>query len=289
MVKEILYTTALDKNGNLIHIDNAKKGISYYCPLCNNDLILRKSGKTGKGSKRPHFAHNELTTNCTPEGVLHYSFKKMLIDLFEKYRSDNKTLVMNWICNYCYVKHSGNLLENVASIKEEYNLKVCQPDIALLDKEENVIAVIEIVVSHKPEEQVLEFYTMNNIILIQINLSSEEDLYDIEKKIVDPDIVNFCLNQQCSNYKNNKITREIMVFPEICQGCLRLKITSYIKVNHVFGIHNSIDFNENEIKTAESRGVNFEMRIDKKTNKKYHATICLNCKKIRRSSNKFRF
>ena len=72
MVKEILYTTAVDKNGNLILIHNAEKGINYYCPVCHKDFILRKSGKTGKGSKRPHFAHNELTPNCTPEGVLHY-------------------------------------------------------------------------------------------------------------------------------------------------------------------------------------------------------------------------
>ena len=34
MVKEILYTTAIDKKGNLIHIDNAEKGSNYYCPMC---------------------------------------------------------------------------------------------------------------------------------------------------------------------------------------------------------------------------------------------------------------
>jgi competence CoiA-like predicted nuclease len=96
MEKEILYTTALDKNDSFIHINNAEKGVNYYCPLCKKEFILRKSGKTGKGSRRPHFAHNELTPNCTPEGVLHYSFKKMLIDLLDKYKAENKPFILNW-------------------------------------------------------------------------------------------------------------------------------------------------------------------------------------------------
>ena len=138
MVKEILYTTANDENDELVHINNAEKGKNYFCPNCKTEFILRKSGKTGKGSKRPHFAHNNLTTNCTPEGVLHYSFKKLLIDLLKRYKAENKALEVNWNCDACYNSNKGNLLENVASIREEYNLKVCQPDIALIDAEENV-------------------------------------------------------------------------------------------------------------------------------------------------------
>ena len=70
MVNEILYATAIDKDGNLIHIDDAVKGIDYYCPECKKEFILHKSGKTGQGSKRPHFKHNELSPNCKPETVL---------------------------------------------------------------------------------------------------------------------------------------------------------------------------------------------------------------------------
>jgi len=99
MDKEILYTTALDDN-----IDNAEKGKVYYCPHCKTEFIRRKSGKPGKGSKRPHFAHNLLTTNCTPEGVLHYSFKIFLISLLEEYLKENKALVLNWYCHSCIWK-----------------------------------------------------------------------------------------------------------------------------------------------------------------------------------------
>ncbi len=281
MVKEILYTTAVDNNGNLIHIDNAEKGKNYYCPVCKNEFILRKSGKIGKGSRRPHFAHNQLTTNCTPETVLHYSFKKMIIDLLEKYQSENKKLVMNWNCNICNNKHSENLLEKVASIREEYNLKECQPDIALLDEKEKVFAVIEIVVTHKPEEHVLQYYTNNSIVLIQINLTSEEDLKKVEEKITNPDVVDFCLNSKCPNYGNYMIKRELICITKNCNICFRLKKACYVKINHVFGIKDSSDFDENEIEFFRSKGFNFKMRINKKTKERYATFICLNCMRIR--------
>jgi hypothetical protein len=158
MVKEILYTTAIDKNGILIHIDKADKGIKYYCPECKTEMILRKSGKTGKGSKRPHFAHNQLTSNCSAESVLHYSFKTMLMDLLENYQLNKNSLLINWSCKECNNQFSGNLLDKVDSVKIEYRLNDCIPDIALLDVEQNVFAVIEIVVTHQPEEHVLQYY-----------------------------------------------------------------------------------------------------------------------------------
>jgi competence CoiA-like predicted nuclease len=55
--KELLYVTAFDKNGVLVKAKDADKAQDYFCPECKDKLILKKSGKTGKGSKRPHFAH----------------------------------------------------------------------------------------------------------------------------------------------------------------------------------------------------------------------------------------
>ena len=180
MNKEILYTTAIDDSSRLIHINNAEKGTNYYCPLCKKEFILRKSGKTGKGSRRPHFSHNKLTPNCTPEGVLHYSFKEMLIELLGRYKAEDRPFIFSWACHSCGYKNSGNLIEKTDSIKQEYVLGVCRPDIALIDKAEKVLAVIEIVVTHEPEECVMQYYKENKITLIRIDLTSEEDLNKIE-------------------------------------------------------------------------------------------------------------
>lgn len=282
MAKEILYTIALDENNNLIHVNDAEKGKTYYCPGCEGEFILRRSGRTVKGSKRPHFAHNNLTPNCTPEGVLHSSFKKLLICLLERYRSENKALIVNWNCNACSIDYSktnlnANLLAKTTSIKEEYNFKVCQPDIAMLDAEGKVIAAIEIVVTHEPEEDVLQYYESNGITLIQINLISLEDLDRVEEKITNPDVVTFCLNPKCLNFRNHKAWRKLVVADKRCNRCRQPMRTCYVEANSVFGAKITTILTENEMSLAQSKGVRFKMRGDKTTKEKHPVISCLNC------------
>lgn len=48
---------ANDKSGNRVFIDEAKIGMQYYCPVCDEELITRM------GTKRiHHFAHRKGTT-----------------------------------------------------------------------------------------------------------------------------------------------------------------------------------------------------------------------------------
>jgi len=290
MNKEILYTTAIDKNGDIIQINNAEKGMDYYCPLCKKEFILRKSGKTGRGSRRPHFAHNEITPNCTPEGVLHYSFKEMLIALLVKHQVENKPFNFIWICDSCGVKNSGNLLEKTHSIKREHVLEGCRPDIALLDKEEKVLAVIEVVVSHKPEDSTLQYYRDNKITLIQIDLTAEEDLNKIEEKAKNPNIVDLCLSPKCPHSNRFKIDRKIAVFQKQC-SCFSPIEKYEILIDSVFGKKMSLDFTDNEINWMKSKAneIGFRIRIAEKreTKEKYPIFVCLNCE--RRSYNRYRF
>lgn len=274
MAKEILYTTALDEKENLIHIDNAEKSISYFCPGCKGVLILRKSGNIGKGSKRPHFAHNKLTTNCTPEGVLHLSFKKLSIDLLESYLSENKGLEINWNCATCSNHHKGNLLENITFVKEEYNLKVCRPDIALLDEEENVIAVIEIVVTHAPEESAIQYYSENNIVLIQINLSSEDNLNNVHGGITNQDTLSYCLNPYCSTNERKSIKRKYVAKVFKCGRCYRERVRYYIEANSVFGKLLFSDFADEQIEYIKSKVPGLTVMRNKSTNEKYPVSIC---------------
>jgi hypothetical protein len=287
-MKEILYTTAIDRSGTLVHIDHAQKDKDYYCPLCKKEFILRKSGKTGKGSRRPHFAHNELTPNCTPEGVLHYSFKKMLISLLERNKAANVPFSINWICDDCFDKNSGNLLEKVSSIREEHALETCRPDIALIDNKENVFVVIEIVVTHQPEDRILQYYKDNNIILIQINLTSDEDLKKVEEKITHPDVVDFCLNPKCKHCDPNKINRKVKVHVDRCGICFSQIEKYYINIESVFGKKESIDFTENEISLVKSKRQNIVIKTNETSKEKYPVFDCLNCKRLRSRYNSFR-
>lgn len=49
---------ALDNLGNRVYADSTEKGSVCFCPVCNEELRLRKGGKN-----RPHFAHKQ-DTDC---------------------------------------------------------------------------------------------------------------------------------------------------------------------------------------------------------------------------------
>lgn len=293
MNKEILYTTAIDKSGGLILIGNAEKGVNYYCPGCKKEFILRKSGKSGKGSRRPHFAHNELTSNCTPEGVLHYSFKMMLIDLLRKHKAENKPFTFAWARGSCNHKNIGNLIERVVSIHDEHVLEKCRADIALIDKADQVVAVIEIVVSHKPEESVVQFYKEKKITLIQINLTSDEDLNKIEEKAKAPDLVDLCLSHKCQNRDKYKTAREIVAFRRQCGSCFGLIEDLFINTHGIFGINRSRDFTDEEINRVKSmaseKGIEVAIKTNDPTKERYPVLVCGNCKRMRNRSTRRQF
>jgi len=283
-IKEILYTSALNGNGNVVLINDAEKGDSYFCPKCNKNFILRKSGKTGKGSRRPHFAHKNLSPNCTPEGVLHYSFKKLLVEFLEKYSSESKPLIINWKCDACSADYpktnlTTNLLVKTATIKEEYNLKVCRPDIALLDIEGEVIAVIEIVVTHEPEENVLRYYKENGITLVKINLLSDDDLHRVQEKILNPDVVNLCLNSKCRNYMNHVAKKRTIISELVCNRCSHPMLDCHVEINSVFGTIRTTELTNSDIKFAQSKGVRFKFKQDKSVKKNFFSIICKTCEK----------
>lgn len=54
--------TAFDKNKNKVSIENALKGERYYCPICLQEVLLKK-GKI----RAPHFSH-KINANCTDWG-----------------------------------------------------------------------------------------------------------------------------------------------------------------------------------------------------------------------------
>jgi hypothetical protein len=276
MKKQILYVTAFNEQGMLVKANDAEKTGTYSCPICNNELILKKSGNVGKGSKRPHFAHHHLTENCTPETALHYSFKKMLQENIKRCINDKLPINMTWECNYCNGKHEGNLLKKVSDIKDEYYMNVCKPDIALFDEKGKVFAVVEIVVTHKPEKNVMKYYHDNNIILIQIDLDSENDLDNIDEKIKRPSIVDCCFNPKCKICGEYMIKKDLIVLNERCYNCGNSMMVCYINTNN--GYKTPAEFNKYEIDFARSKNVLLEMRFSKTVNKKYLANICPCCK-----------
>jgi hypothetical protein len=279
----ILYTVATDKDGNLIKAIDAEKGNEFFCTICKGELILRKSGKTGKGTKRPHFAHRSLTPNCTPETALHYSFKNLLAKKIEDHIHLQTPFSISWQCNFCSDVHSGNLLKRITTVKVEHNLTVCQPDIALFDKDGKVFAVIEVVVTHQPEDAVLNFYKDNDIILIQINLASDQDIDNLEQKVRNPDIVNTCYNPKCNSCGHFQQKKRMTIIEGDCWKCggpMKIAAISSTNGGAIRGSSNNLrpsEFADEEIGFARSKGVVLKTQYSKTVGGKYVANSCSKC------------
>jgi len=280
---KILYTVAIDKNGQFVKANDAEKGNNFFCPVCNSDLVLRKSGKTGKGTKRPHFAHQSLTSNCTSETALHYSFKNLLVNKLQQHITAQMPLPFSWECEYCGIEHSGNLLKKVKTVKIEHNLTLCQPDIALLEENGKVFGAVEIVVTHKPEENVLKYYSKNDIILIQINLTSDKDIDEIERKISRPDRVLTCLNPKCKICGHYQSKKRMTIIDGTCWKCRNIMKVAAISISNggmVRGISNNLrpsDFTSEEIAFAKSKGVILKTQYSKTVHDSYVANSCAKC------------
>jgi len=255
--KEILYVIAYDKNRVLVKAKDAEKGKDYFCPGCGDELTLKKSGKTGKGSKRPHFAHRPGSPNCTPEGVLHKTFKLLLLEKIKKHIAEKIPIIIEWECVFCHEKHKGDLIKWAIDAKDEYPMEKCRADIALIGQEGKLFSVIELVVTHKPEEAAIAYYKENKIALIQILLESDDDLEKIDEKINFPTSVDYCINPQCPNHGEYFYIRKPKIIEKKC-GNFHIMTSCIAVTNHYFGFQQSTDFSDEDIKFAKSKGVVFE-------------------------------
>jgi hypothetical protein len=205
MGKEILIKYAENKNGNIIHINNALKGESYFCSDCKDSLIFKKGN-----IRQKHFSHKNISSNCTGEGYLHKTFKKMLLEYLKNYLNNNVPLIISFKCNICNLEHNGNILNEIIDVKEEYNLETCRPDIALINKNGKVPVIIEIVDKHEPENNVLEICKKYNITLIRIKLDTINDLENIGNKIKLPSNVIFFNQLNCPNFQKYIIQQQLI-------------------------------------------------------------------------------
>ena len=164
ITKPLLIEFAYDSNKNAVNASAAVKGEKYYCPICREKLVFKNSGKTGKGTRRPHFAHPS-GSDCN-ESPLHAIFKDKVANFLMTLIKNKENFSIGRKCKACGKEMVLNLMpDGIVKIEKEYSFgnNAPQPDIALIDKEGKVKSVIEIVVTHKPEEKTLDFYKKNNI------------------------------------------------------------------------------------------------------------------------------
>lgn len=281
-MKQILYSVARSEMGELIHAVDAEKGGVFFCGFCKDPLVLKKSGKTGIGSKRPHFAHKALAPNCSPESALHLEFKTMLVDELKRRLDVKSELAISWKCTYCDREHSGDLIKKARSVSLEQPLGICRPDIALFADNGRVHAVIEVVVSHAPDDAAKDYYRKNGITLVELHLDSDEVLNDVLAKIADADRVHLCPDRKrCGECGHFQEPIEMKLIEARCYGCNSKMKVPYIEGDDSRGSHIGPDqFSQKEILIAREHGAVVEWQYSKTLNTKYWATTCGRCRRF---------
>lgn len=279
----LLYTSAIDSTGKLVTALQAEKGNLFLCPLCNGEMILKKSGNVGPGSRRPHFSHKALSPNCTPEGVLHHSFKMMLANILRTKLKKEEPFHFSFECSYCGNVHNANLLKITQEVAVEKKIGPCIPDILLIDKNGKAYLAIEIVVTHAPEKETLKYYQENGIALYRLNIASGEDLDDVEERAKRPDEFWFCKNPKCPMC-GFFMDKKIMAIREIkCYRChmpmkISLIISSAWQKKHHFSIRSPRDFDGIERRFAKEHEAIVGRRYSKIMEETYQVNVCSQCK-----------
>lgn len=279
-MSKLLLPYAYDSKGELVHIDEAHKNEKYTCPTCGTELLLRISNipEGKKYHRQNHFAHKSGTDNHCSESFLHKLFKKKAVEYIEEMIAKGEKLPFRWLCDKCGEHHSGNLLKEAVKVAEEHTLKSCRPDIALFNKNGEVIIVIEIVVTHKPEPETIKYYDDNKIACIQIKVESFDDCDIINYKIANPDKVNICPNPVCEKCNNRKNSRKFIITEAPCWKCGRNMRIAMIKKGEFSNFYGPEEFTQKEIETAKQNGVYIEKQYSKTMHESYYANICNHCK-----------
>ena len=277
---KLLLPYAINSSGNLVHIDNARKGDIYICPSCGANLSLRIS-KIPKGQKyhRPnHFAHKGSVDNYCSESFLHKLFKQRVAEYIRtELEKPNKAIWFEWECDKCNERHKGNLLKKATKVIEEFDLQICKPDIALLDKDDKVVIVIEIVVTHKPSPETLQFYKDNKIACLQIKVSDFSECDKIREKVLRPNGVSMCPNPICKKCGERMNNAKLIVVTAPCWKCSNnMKIAMMVSNDNNY-ILSPKDFANKEIEMAQKLGVNIKKRYSQTVQENYWVNVCDKC------------
>ena len=263
------------KDGAWIHISQVENGLkaNCICPCCNKSLLAKKGTKVTH-----HFAHYKKA-DCQPETVLHFIAKNFLFQKIKKHLESDLPLNVSWLCKICERKHEANLLRRAKKAYLEYKLGDCKPDIALLTENDVPVAVVEIVVTHKPEDSAVTYYQQNKIAVVECDIGQGSDLELIQSnEILNASRVDQCTNprcKQCGNPFGDKII--LFIVPQPCRRCERTMKVCFIRSRYDF--RGPKDFDEREVLIAQQNGAQLEKQFSQTINQAYFANTCSQCRR----------
>jgi ssDNA-binding Zn-finger/Zn-ribbon topoisomerase 1 len=191
------------KNGELIHISTAEKGLKCQCvcPGCGHPLIARKGPKTTH-----HFAHAQ-NSECAKgiETALHLSAKEILQKhqklMLPKVEVEFNSYRPNWLV-------SQEIFIEFDEVKLEYRMDTIVPDVIVMVKGRPLM--IEITVTHKTGEAKVEKIKQMGISCLEVDLSSikgELTIEELENMVIEKvEYKKWLHNEKATLYKEKALS-----------------------------------------------------------------------------------
>lgn len=261
-----------EKDGRLVHVSTVARGLkcSAHCPVCKTPVVARKGEKT-----RHHFAHYP-GANCSAETVLHCIGKQLIYKKLLAAIHSEQPVNLQWKCIACSERHHMNLLENVHQVTLEKKLDQCRPDICLLSADRQPRALIEIVVSHRPDRKIIDYCNQHNIPLVIFRIAGAEALEKIGlSPRLKPSLVLYCLRDRCPNCGGPLFEKRLFIIAGSCWRCGAPMQLAVLDINQtLYGITH---FSEADRQIAHDKGVIFREHFNRKSHRRELAVACPSC------------
>jgi len=261
-----------EREGTLLHIDQVDRGIkcNCVCPACKKPLVARKGLK-----KKHHFAHYP-GANCSSETVLHALGKHLLRKRIASSIANGRQLAMAWACPYCHDQHEGNLIKLAHCVEMEAGLGSCRPDLALLKSDGCPVAFVEVVVSHKPDENVLAYVAEHRVTLVEFHIRSADDLESLNRSaILRPTKVHLCTRPKCSLCGRPLSFKTLHVVDGECWNCHGKMKIAMLSVEGV--MKGPEYFSEADFAVATKQGALLKVQYSRTAQERYMANTCSRC------------
>jgi hypothetical protein len=155
--------------------ERAERPAGLQCVSCGEEVILR-SGE----SRRPHFSHKPDSTCTGGETALHRTAIRTIAEGILAAAGGGRTYPFTHTCSHCDVTRIGNLARDVESTIEIDRplANAIRPDILVRGGDGTPPYVIEVVVTHAPEDGALAEYVSQGlpVIVVRPNWDTMESL-----------------------------------------------------------------------------------------------------------------
>lgn len=196
MSDKIKYSYAKNENGDIVNIEDAKKGEKYFCIGCGDEMIVRLGGV-----RVHHFSHKS-NNNCNEETYLHKLAKRKIVDLFNssdeffieycvlKYEVcasseicelENMNRCRDEVEDISYVPRRFDLKQFYDLAEEEKNIGDFVADVLITNSNnhQRLPILIEVCVTHSCSEQKIS----SGYKIIEIKIGSESDVVKLTNEI----------------------------------------------------------------------------------------------------------